>query len=137
MELIFTIDKIDMAARQLIDQIGAASILAFEGEMGSGKTTFIKALCLEMGVTGAVSSPTFSIINEYKTQTGQIIYHMDLYRIKEEVEAINAGVEDCLLSGNICLIEWPDKIVGLLGANTMHLSVQVVDFTTRSITTTQ
>lgn len=133
MELIFTLDKIDIAAKKLMGYIGKATILAFEGEMGAGKTTFIKALCTEMGISDTVSSPTFSIINEYKTKDGKIVYHLDLYRVKDEQEAIFAGVEDCLLSGNMCLIEWPDKISGLLPANTQYLFIKTVDFTTRSI----
>ncbi|MBK7884863.1 MAG: tRNA (adenosine(37)-N6)-threonylcarbamoyltransferase complex ATPase subunit type 1 TsaE [Chitinophagaceae bacterium] len=130
----FTLDNIAAAARQFIQKIGVSRVLAFIGEMGAGKTTFIKAICTEWGVRDAVSSPTFSIINPYQTQKGTIIYHMDLYRVKDEDEAINAGIEDCLLSGNTCLIEWPDKIPGLLPPGTLFISIEPAGTTTRKIT---
>jgi tRNA threonylcarbamoyladenosine biosynthesis protein TsaE len=134
MDLIFSLDNINIAARQLIDQMGNASVLAFNGEMGAGKTTFIKAFCTEMGVIDTISSPTFSIINQYKTQKGSIIYHIDVYRIKDEEEAINAGVEDCLLSGNICLIEWPGKITRLLPPSTLFIAIELIELNSRKIT---
>jgi tRNA threonylcarbamoyladenosine biosynthesis protein TsaE len=80
-----------------------------------------------------VTSPTFSLINEYKTKTGQTVYHMDLYRIKDENEAINAGIEDCLYSGNTCLVEWPDKASGIFPDDTLHLSITSVDDNTRKL----
>lgn len=132
MELIFSMNEIDIAAKKCIAAIDK-KIWAFEGEMGAGKTTFIKALCLQMGVVDVISSPTFSIINEYKTKNNETIFHMDLYRIKHEQEAIQAGVEDCLLSGNICLIEWPSVISNLLPPNTAYLHIKTVDYTTRKI----
>lgn len=101
-----------------------ASVFAFHGEMGVGKTTFIAALCRARSVTTPVSSPTFSLINEYaRNERGveQIIYHMDMYRLKDEEEAIQAGVEDCLYSGSICLVEWPEKIAGLLPEDAVHV----------------
>ena len=134
MELIFTLDTIEAIAEQIVHQIGAATVLAFEGEMGAGKTTFIKALCTKVGVTDLITSPTFSIINEYTTANGKTVFHMDLYRVKDEQEAMHAGVEECLLSGNLCFIEWPDKIKGLLPVNTLYLSITTIDFTTRKIT---
>lgn len=134
MELIFTLDTIEAIAEQIVHQIGAATVLAFEGEMGAGKTTFIKALCTKVGVTDIITSPTFSIINEYTTANGKTVFHMDLYRVKDEQEAMHAGVEECLLSGNLCFIEWPDKIKGLLPVNTLYLSITTIDFTTRKIT---
>ena len=101
--------------------------------MGAGKTTFIHALCQAMGVEDVVSSPTFSIINEYKTKQGKTVYHMDLYRIKDQNEAINAGVEDCLYSGNICLVEWPDKATGILPDDTLHLYITSIADNTRKL----
>ncbi|MFM6926247.1 MAG: tRNA (adenosine(37)-N6)-threonylcarbamoyltransferase complex ATPase subunit type 1 TsaE, partial [Ferruginibacter sp.] len=87
---------------------------------------FINALCRTMAVEDIVSSPTFSIINQYKTKNGQTLYHMDLYRIKDENEAITAGVEDCLYSGNICLVEWPDKAAGILPEDSLHLYISSI-----------
>jgi tRNA threonylcarbamoyladenosine biosynthesis protein TsaE len=88
--------------------------------MGAGKTTFIKAICKQLGVTGAVSSPTYSIINQYAAANGKTVYHLDLYRLKDEEEALQAGVEECFYSGEYCLVEWPDKTPGLLPENTLH-----------------
>jgi tRNA threonylcarbamoyladenosine biosynthesis protein TsaE len=101
--------------------------------MGAGKTTFIHALCKVLNVKNAVSSPTFAIINEYKSVDAGIIYHMDLYRIKNEKEAVEAGIEDCLLSGNFCLVEWPDKIPGLLPDNSLQIFIDVNDNKTRRL----
>jgi tRNA threonylcarbamoyladenosine biosynthesis protein TsaE len=95
-------------------------VIAFHGEMGAGKTTFIHSICRALQVQNTVSSPTFSIINEYLLPAGRIIYHMDLYRLKDESEAIEAGVEDCLHSGKVCLVEWPDKAPGLFSPGTLH-----------------
>ena len=136
MEVIFKLDDIRDAAVKLLAHTGSNKVLAFHGEMGAGKTTFIHALCEAMGVKGTISSPTFSIINQYTTLTGNTIYHMDLYRLKDEYEAINAGVEDCLYSGNTCLVEWPEKAPGIFPENTLHVSITMLDTTTRKITTT-
>ena len=89
-------------------------IWSFEGEMGAGKTTLIKAICNTLGVIDEVSSPTFSLVNEYKTKDGKTIYHFDFYRIKNIEEVYDIGYEDYFFSGNICLIEWPEKIKELL-----------------------
>jgi tRNA threonylcarbamoyladenosine biosynthesis protein TsaE len=94
--------------------------------MGAGKTTFITALCHALGVTNAVSSPTFSIINEYRSADGERIYHMDLYRLKDETEAMNAGVEDAIYSGDLCLVEWPEKAPGIFPPDTVHCYLQSV-----------
>jgi tRNA threonylcarbamoyladenosine biosynthesis protein TsaE len=101
--------------------------------MGAGKTTFIHALCEAMGVKDTITSPTFSIINQYKTVKGQTVYHMDLYRIKDENEAINAGMEDCLYSGNLCLVEWPEKAPGIFPDDTLHITITSVDDNTRKL----
>jgi tRNA threonylcarbamoyladenosine biosynthesis protein TsaE len=89
-------------------------VLLFEGDMGMGKTTLINTLCKKMGVEGATSSPTFSIVNEYQTYDNQTIYHFDFYRLKQETEALDFGVEDYLYSGNWCFIEWAEKISSLI-----------------------
>ena len=134
MEVIFKLENIQEAAQQFLAVAGNTTVFAFNGEMGAGKTTFIHELCEAMDVSGNISSPTFSIINQYKTATDQMIYHMDLYRLKDENEAINAGVEDCLYSGNICLVEWPEKAPGIFPDNSLHITISLIDFETRKLT---
>lgn len=113
-------------------EIGTARVIAFHGNMGAGKTTFIHALCDLLQVTDTVSSPTFSLINEYSYPDGTI-YHIDLYRLNSAEEAQRAGVEDCLYSGDLCLVEWPERIPGLLPADTLHVYLEVLDTDNRSI----
>jgi tRNA threonylcarbamoyladenosine biosynthesis protein TsaE len=132
MELIFTLANIREKAQKFWDSVNSKKVIAFHGEMGSGKTTFIHALCEEMKVTSSITSPTFSIINEYVSPHGNI-FHIDLYRLKDEEEAIRAGVEDCLYSGNFCLIEWPEKAPGILPENTMHVFLDFIDSQTRRL----
>lgn len=133
MDLNFDLTGINEAAAQLLKAAGAKTVFAFHGEMGAGKTTFIHALCEVMGIKGTVSSPTFSIINQYITADNNIIYHMDLYRLKDEQEALNAGVEDCLYSGKTCLVEWPEKAPGIFPENTLHISIISTGANTRKI----
>jgi tRNA threonylcarbamoyladenosine biosynthesis protein TsaE len=133
MEVNFTLNEIEGAAKKLLAETSNKKVFAFHGEMGTGKTTFIHAQCEAMGVTDVVTSPTFSIINEYKTKDGQTVYHMDLYRIKDESEAIAAGVEDCLYSGNICLVEWPEKAAGILPDDTLQIYITSIDDNTRKL----
>ena len=108
------ISDIDTAAKIFVEKFGNKKIFAFYGEMGAGKTTFIKSICKSMGVTGAITSPTFSLVNVYKTDSGLLIYHFDFYRIKNIEEAYDFGYEDYFYSGNICFIEWPELIESLL-----------------------
>jgi tRNA threonylcarbamoyladenosine biosynthesis protein TsaE len=129
----FTLDNIAEAAATFLSAIENNKVIAFHGEMGAGKTTFIHALCQTMGVRDAVSSPTFSIINQYSGSGGQTIYHLDLYRVKDEEEAINAGVEECFYSGDTCLVEWPEKAQGIFPDNTLHVSISAVDTNTRKL----
>ncbi|MDQ6815329.1 MAG: tRNA (adenosine(37)-N6)-threonylcarbamoyltransferase complex ATPase subunit type 1 TsaE, partial [Bacteroidota bacterium] len=103
------------------------------GDMGAGKTTFIHALCDHLGVTSAIGSPTYSIINEYKSEKIGEIYHMDWYRLKDEEEALQAGVEDYLFSGNFCLVEWPNRAPALLPEDCLHLLISTLDEETRQI----
>jgi len=133
MDLIFTTDELDMAAGWLLEQAGNRPVIAFHGGMGAGKTTLIHALCGRLGVREAVSSPTYSLINQYQAGDGSILYHLDLYRLSGEEEALLAGVEDCLFSGNRCLVEWPEKAPGLLPDNTLHVHLEVVDNVTRKL----
>lgn len=110
-------------ASQIINFAEGLKIWIFEGEMGAGKTTLIKNLCLELGVSGNVTSPTFSIINEYETSQGEQINHFDFYRIKNEREAIDIGCDEYFYSGDICLIEWPSMIPALIPEE--HLQIHI------------
>jgi tRNA threonylcarbamoyladenosine biosynthesis protein TsaE len=120
MDVHFTLENIQAVAKQFLDFIADKKVIALHGQMGAGKTTFVHAVCDVLKVTSNVSSPTFSIINEYSTADGQIVFHIDLYRLKSEREAINAGVEDCLYSGNLCLVEWPEITPGLFREDVVH-----------------
>ena len=103
--------------------------------MGAGKTTFIKALCQELGVTDNVSSPTFAIVNEYRSdETGELIYHFDFYRINSIAEAFDMGYEEYFYSGDLCLVEWPEKIEQLLPEDTMVVRIEIIDEHTRRFT---
>jgi tRNA threonylcarbamoyladenosine biosynthesis protein TsaE len=134
MDLIFKLSAIDAAAKQFLSAIGNRKVFAFNGEMGGGKTTFIHAVCEALGVKEAIGSPTFSIINQYQAADGKAIYHIDLYRLKDEEEAIQTGVEDCLYSGNYCFVEWPGKAPSVFPENTMQISIAAVDNETRKLT---
>lgn len=116
---------LDAVAKQIIDALGDARILAFYGEMGAGKTTLITAICKQLGVTDNISSPTFSIVNEYVTATDETIYHFDFYRINSEDEALDLGYENYFFSGNRCFIEWPQKIENLM--QLPHAKVTIVN----------
>lgn len=138
MEIVFTLQQMRDVARQLWEQAGKTRVFAFHGEMGAGKTTFIHALCEEKGVRDAVSSPTFSLINEYQyLENGRPfrIFHMDLYRLRDPAEAISAGMEDAIDSGAICLVEWPEKAPGLFPDDTLHCYLSVVDSVSRKLRT--
>lgn len=119
MDMYFSLEEIGRAAGDFIKAISEQKVIALHGQMGAGKTTFVHAVCETLGVKDSVSSPTFSIINEYRSAQGTI-YHIDLYRLKDENEAIAAGVEECLYSGNLCLVEWPEITPGLFPDNTVH-----------------
>lgn len=108
------INSIKNVATEFLNEYPSHKILAFRGEMGVGKTTFIKALCDALGVSDTVNSPSFAIINEYESAAGDKIYHFDFYRLKTIEEAYDMGYEDYLYSGNYCFMEWPDKIESLL-----------------------
>lgn len=132
MHFTYRLKEIKQAANKTFEYSNGKKVWAIHGEMGAGKTTFIHALCENLGVTSAIGSPTYSIINEYKSSTG-IIYHMDWYRLKDEEEALQAGVEDCLLSGNLCLIEWPERAISLLPDDCFHIAITLIDEKTRRI----
>ena len=125
-QLTYNISEIKTIAEQLWNEFRHYKIWAFYAEMGRGKTTFIHALCDELQVKDTVGSPTFAIINEYSSAVAGTIFHMDWYRMKDETEAIQAGCEDCIESGNYCFIEWPEKFPALLPSATLHISIEMV-----------
>ena len=129
------LSEIKIVAKQFIDRIGNEKVFAFYGSMGAGKTTFIKAVCEELGVQETVSSPTFAIINEYKDGEGNSIYHFDFYRIHKLEEAFDFGYEDYFYSGNLCFIEWPELVESLLPENTVKVYIAETENGTRTIET--
>jgi len=133
MKIIYTLKEIEKAVKEVWEYGKPYKVWAFYAEMGSGKTTFIHSLCQFLDVKDAINSPTYAIINEYKSDKVGKIYHSDWYRLKNEEEAINAGVEDMLNEGSLCLIEWPEKGEGLLADATFRITIEVVDEQTRSL----
>ena len=116
---------INDAAKKFIENMGDGKVFAFYGKMGAGKTTFVKAVCEELGVDDVITSPTFAIVNEYtSSKTGESIYHFDFYRIKRVEEAYDIGCEDYFDSGHPCFIECPDIVEPLLPDNTLHVTLQ-------------
>ena len=132
MLLRYRLSDIDAAARQFWQDFPSQTVFGFHGGLGAGKTTFIHALCSGRGVQDTVGSPTFSIVNEYRYPGGKI-YHIDLYRLKNEEEALRAGVEDVLYSGELCLVEWPDRAPGIFPPGTIELQIRVIDRDIREI----
>lgn len=108
---------------KIIPLLATNKLIIFDGMMGSGKTTLIKYICQALGVLDLVNSPTYSLVNEYKTLNNQIIYHFDFYRINNLEEAFDMGAEEYFYSGNLCLIEWPDKIMDLLPDRILKISI--------------
>lgn len=131
--LIPSLDKIADAAQEFVAQMGHRSVFAFYGGMGAGKTTFIKALCQQLGVKDAVTSPTFAIVNEYGSDIGPI-YHFDFYRIKNLAEVMDLGFDDYAYSGHLCLMEWPELIEDLLPDNTVSVHIEETDNGMRKVT---
>lgn len=126
MEIIIeSLEKIKEAAHQFVSEMGDNTVFAFYGKMGAGKTTFVKAICEELGVEDVITSPTFSIVNEYRSDiAGELIYHFDFYRIKKLDEVYDMGYEDYFYSGAICFIEWPELIEDLLPGNTVKVCIE-------------
>lgn len=133
MEIFFELDEIQRIAKEFLKICRNYKVYAFSGELGSGKTTFISALCKELNVAETVSSPTFSIIQEYNTIVRKIIYHIDLYRIKSSREAMEAGIEECLNSDEICLVEWPEKAMDIFPAGTVFSNLAILSSTKRKL----
>lgn len=130
------INELKYVAEKLIHFAGNEKIFLFYGDMGAGKTTFIKALCEYLGVKESTSSPTFSIINEYRATTLKI-YHFDFYRLKKEEEALDMGYEEYFYSGNYCFIEWPEKIAGLLPDHYIQVDISALSNNERLLTFTK
>ncbi|MEG1545769.1 MAG: tRNA (adenosine(37)-N6)-threonylcarbamoyltransferase complex ATPase subunit type 1 TsaE [Bacteroides sp.] len=121
---ITSLDNIHDAARDFIQAMGDRTVFAFYGKMGAGKTTFIKAVCECLGVTDVINSPTFAIINEYRSdEAGELIYHFDFYRINKVEEAFDFGYEDYFYSGALCFIEWPELIEDLLPTDCVKVNI--------------
>ena len=129
-----SLSEIDRAAEEFLRRIGEHRLVAFRASMGAGKTTFITALCRRLGVrSDAVSSPTFAIVNEYRTAAGEPVYHFDFYRITKPEEALDIGLYDYLDSGALCLMEWPENIEALLPEETLSVSITVGPDGTRTL----
>ena len=119
------VEALPEAAREFIANMGDNTVFAFRGEMGAGKTTFIKAVCDVLGVEDEVNSPTFAIVNEYRSATAELIYHFDCYRIKKLEEALDFGFEDYMDSGALCFIEWPENVEELLPGDVVNVNITV------------
>jgi tRNA threonylcarbamoyladenosine biosynthesis protein TsaE len=122
--IIQNIKTIGEAAQEFIRLMDGRTVFAFNGQMGAGKTTFIKSVCMALGVSDVINSPTFAIVNEYRSDiSGSLIYHFDFYRINTVQEACNIGTEDYLASGALCFIEWPEKVESLLPEDTVFVEI--------------
>ncbi len=128
----YTLENVPEVAKSLIANV-SRRILLFYGEMGSGKTTLIKEIVKQLGVEDLASSPTFSLVNEYHSKKGEKIYHFDFYRIEEEEEAYDMGIEEYLYSENWCLIEWPEKVENLLPLESVEIYLKIKDNDTRTL----
>ena len=132
---IASLEGLEDAAREFLQAIGDRRLVAFYAPMGAGKTTFITAVCKVLGVReDAVSSPTFAIVNEYRTASGEPLYHFDFYRIERLEEALDIGLYDYLDSGSLCLMEWPENIEPLLPEETLRARISVNPDGSRTIT---
>jgi tRNA threonylcarbamoyladenosine biosynthesis protein TsaE len=119
--------QLKVAARRILERISGQKIIAFYGQMGAGKTTIIKALCKALGVEDIVSSPTFTLVNEYKTTGGTTIYHIDFYRIRKIEEVFDFGIGEYFASGSYCFMEWPELIEEILPPETVRIRITVGD----------
>ena len=132
MEFIFSLNEINEVAQKIIKS-KPQKIILFNGEMGAGKTTLIKSLCREFGIITNISSPTFSLVNEYQTITNQIVYHFDFYRLKSQSEALDMGIDEYLYSGDWCFIEWAENIKDLIPENYSIITISVLNDGKRQI----
>ncbi len=136
-ETISTIKALGTTAKKLLEQFSGQRVFAFYGNMGAGKTTFIQAICRQLDTPDNITSPTFALINEYKTRSGDSIFHFDFYRIKDLEEAFDLGYEDYFYSGNYCLIEWPELIEPLLPQNYVEVLIEVNEQEVRTISVSE
>ena len=134
MDTNYILNQLPEIAKQLIDEV-SGKILLFYGPMGAGKTTLIKELVKQLGSDDVVASPTFSLVNEYEMLNGKLIYHFDFYRIKNEEEAMDMGVEEYFSSGTWCLIEWPEKIKNLLPLDAVEVRLSINEDGSRKLET--
>ena len=129
-----SLGEINEVARQFIRNMGESTVFAFYGKMGAGKTTFIKAICEELGISEGVNSPTFAIVNEYRSDsTGELVYHFDFYRINKIEEVYDLGYEDYFYSGALCFMEWSEKIEELLPPETVVVTIEEVENSVRKV----
>ena len=119
-----SIEEIAVAAKEFVAAMGERKVFAFYGKMGAGKTTFIKAVCEELGVEDVINSPTFAIVNEYVDGQGEPVYHFDFYRIKNQQEVMDLGYEDYVYSGHVCFMEWPELIENLLPDDAVKVTIE-------------
>lgn len=136
MQFNVSLNELEKFAGMFWKYANGAKVFAFHGQMGAGKTTIISALCHFKGTRDVTGSPTFSIINEYGFDGNggsETIYHIDLYRLKDEEEVVQAGVEDCVYSGSICMVEWPEKAPGLFDEKTVHVFIEPVSENERRV----
>ena len=129
----YQIQNIQQAAAYLISQLGTTKVVTFTAPMGAGKTTLITAICHQLQVVDVPTSPTYSIINEYITSLGSSVYHIDLYRVKDEEELWQLGLDEIVNSGNYCFVEWPQLALPLLPTNTIAVNISIVNTTERVI----
>ena len=132
----YCLDEITDLATLILEVAASAKVITFEGDLGAGKTTLISAMCKKLGVTDAVGSPTFSIINEYQyVKEGKRlpIYHIDLYRLEDEDEAQQAGIEECLYSGHLCFVEWPQRVPSIFPDAVIQVQMKTIEDSVRMI----
>lgn len=129
-----TVEELSAIAPEILKSIGARRVVTFDAPMGAGKTTLIKALCEAIGTDSIVNSPTFAIVNDYETRGGDSVFHFDMYRLKNIVEAIDMGCEDYFYSGSYCFIEWPEIIESLLPEDIAQIKISLGEDNTRTIT---
>lgn len=133
MRTVYGLHELEQVTAAVIEAARGERIWLIDGDMGAGKTTLVKAMAKQLGVMNTVSSPTFSIVNEYRDREGKTIYHFDFYRLKSEAEAYDIGVDEYLESGNVCWMEWSEKIPSLLPDHYFKIQLEVNDPQTRTI----
>ena len=132
MEKMYPIEQLPLIAKELIDTYGSHPVWVFHAPMGAGKTTLISTICKKMGVEDSISSPTFSLMNEYQAGKKSIV-HMDWYRIEGEEEATRSGLAAAIDEADYCFIEWPEKALGIIPENALHITIEIIDPSTRKI----